>query len=124
MSNILQTGLAWLAGQLQTEVASTITYRRGTEFVTFAATLGSSLLKTTDMSGRVKLERTDRDFIFPAALLDFGGGAVTPQRGDVVESGGECFEVMAPGREPHYRYCDPFQTVLRVHSKFVGAVQA
>ena len=122
MSNILQTGMAWMAAQLQTGVAVTITYRRGTEFVSFVATLGSSLLKTTDTSGRVKLERTDRDFIFAASLLNFGGGAVTPQRGDTVESGGECFEVMAPGREPHYRYLDPHKTMLRVHSKYVGAV--
>jgi hypothetical protein len=114
--------MTWLAGQLQTDVAVSVTYRRGAQSVTFDATLGSSLLKTTDTAGRVKLERTDRDFIFTATLLDFGSGPVLPQRGDAVESNGEVFEVMAPGREPHYRYSDPFKTILRVHSKYSGAL--
>lgn len=122
MADMLKDGMAWLAGQLQAGASQEAIIRDGEQMVTVTATFGSSLLKVTDISGRVKIERTARDFIFPSAQLDFGGGPVIPRRGMTAEvpSTGERFEVTAPGNEPCYRHLDPWKTMLRVHSKFIG----
>ncbi len=127
MADMLQSGLAWLSAQLQANAATTITYRRGSQSVRIQATMGAQLLKVTDLAGNAMVERPDADFIFPAANLDFGAGPVAPAEGDLVEktygSITRQFKVMpVGGSEPAWRYCDPYQINVRVHTKFVGNV--
>jgi hypothetical protein len=77
-------------------------------------------------NGSVRLERTDRDFIFPAESLILGGSLATPQRGDWItivadvadgEIDGQVFEVLAPGGAQPYQLSDTVGTVIRVHTK-------
>jgi hypothetical protein len=124
MSDILRTGSDWLADQLKAHVSRTVVYRRGTAEVAVQATVGRTLLKLDDGYGGVRVEWTDRDFLIHAADLVLGAAVVLPERGDTVREavGTKTFvyEVMAPGKEPPWRWSDVYRKVLRIHTKQIG----
>jgi hypothetical protein len=124
MADLLETGMGWLAGQLKANASRPVTYKRGADSVVVQATLGSQLLKTSDRLGNTKVERTDRDFLILAADLVLNGNQTTPASGDVIEvtfgAVTQKFEVMAIGSEAPWRYSDPHQLMLRIHTKYVG----
>jgi len=124
MPDLLRTGSDWLAEMLKEHASRPVAYRRGAEEVSLQATIGRTLLKLNDGYGGVRMEWTDRDFLIHAADLVLGGNAVLPERGDLIREtqGGKVFvyEVMAPGKEPAWRWSDVFRKVLRVHAKQVG----
>lgn len=125
MADLLRDGMSWLADGLHDQAAQTVTYRRGADTASPKATFGSQLLRTTDGRGNTKIERTERDFIIRAADLVLGGAVTTPRRGDWIDvtfgDVVERFEVMSPTKgEAPWRYSDPYQQMLRVHTKFVG----
>lgn len=128
MADQLARGVAHLASRLKAHGSVTIVIRRGPLSVSLSATLADSLLRTSDRAGNTKIERTDRDFIFTAADLILGGVVVTPERGDKVDvtfgSTVSRYEIMAfgGGTEPHWRYEDNHNILIRVHTKFVGNV--
>jgi hypothetical protein len=124
MPDLLQTGSDWLADQLKEHVSRPVVYRRGADEVAVQATIGRTLLKLDDGYGGVRMEWTDRDFLIQAADLVLGAGAVLPERGDKVREtvGSKTFvyEVMAPGKEPPWRWSDVYRKLLRIHTKQVG----
>jgi hypothetical protein len=124
MPDLLETGSDWLADQLKTHASRQVVYGRGVEQVTVQATIGRTLLKLDDGFGGVRMEWTDRDFLIHAADLVLGGSATLPERGDQIREtvGTQTFvyEVMAPGREPPWRWSDPYRKVLRIHAKQIG----
>jgi hypothetical protein len=124
MPDVLRNGSDWLADQLKTHASRPLVYRRGTQQVTVQATVGRTLLKLDDGYGGVRMEWTDRDFLIHAADLVLAGNPTLPERGDVIREtqGGRTFvyEVMAPGKEPAWRWSDVFRKVLRIHTKQVG----
>jgi hypothetical protein len=124
MPDLLQTGLDWLADRLKEHASRPVIYRRGVQQVAVQATVGRTLLKLDDGYGGVRMEWTDRDFLIHAADLVLGGNAVLPERGDLIREtqGAKTFiyEVMAPGKEPPWRWSDVFRKVLRIHTKQVG----
>jgi hypothetical protein len=124
MPGLLRTGSDWLADQLKEHASRLVVYRRGGDEVAVQATVGRTLLKLDDGYGGVRMEWTDRDFLIHAADLVLNGVAVLPERGDVIREtqGGRTFvyEVMAPGKEPAWRWSDEFYKVLRIHTKQVG----
>jgi hypothetical protein len=99
-------------------------YRRGAAEVPVPAVIGRTLLKLDDGYGGVRMEWTDRDFLIHAADLVLGAVAVLPERGDTVREtvGTKTFvyEVMAPGKEPPWRWSDVFHKMLRIHTKKAG----
>jgi len=119
--DMLADGLAWLTGQLETVASQEVTYARGYEAVAVPATLGKKLLKLDDGFGGIRMQWTDMDFLIPAALLVLSGAPTTPQRGDLiylpVAYDVETYEVLAFGNDPPWRWCDPGQTMLRIHTK-------
>jgi hypothetical protein len=124
MPDLLQTGSDWLADQLKAHASRPVVYHRGTQQVTVQATVGRTLLKLDDGYGGVRMEWTDRDFLIHAADLVLGGSPTLPERGDLIREtqGAKTFiyEVMAPGKEPPWRWSDVFRKVLRIHTKQVG----
>ncbi len=124
MPDILQFGSDWLAEKLKAHASRPVVYRRGAVEVTVQATIGRTLLKLDDGYGGVRLEWTDRDFLIHAADLVLGSATVLPERGDVIrEMVGDrtlVYEVMAPGKEPPWRWSDVYRKVLRIHTKLVG----
>ncbi len=124
MSDLLQFGSDWLAAKLKEHASRPVVYQRGADEVTVQATIGRTLLKLDDGYGGVRMEWTDRDFLIHAADLVLAGNPTLPERGDLIREtqGGKVFvyEVMAPGKEPPWRWSDVFRKVLRVHAKQVG----
>lgn len=123
MVDLLQTGSDWLADQLKTHASRVVVYRRGVDEVTVQATIGRTLFEVDNGFGIV--ERTEsRDFLVPAADLVLAGSPALPERGDRIrETQGTTtfvYEVMAPGKEPHWRYSDPYRRTLRIHTKHVA----
>ena len=125
MQDLLQSGQVWLADQLHEHVATEVTYRRGSDEVTLRATIGRTLLKLDDGYGGVRMVWTDRDYLIRAADLVLGGTPAKPQRGDQIrEVFGEMtlvYEVLAPGKEPPWRWADPHRQMFRVHTKQVAS---
>jgi len=124
MPDLLQTGQEWLADQLKEHASRQVVYVRGAQQVAAQATIGRTLLKLDDGYGGVRMEWTDRDFLIQAADLLLGGSPVLPRRGDQIREtvGAQTFvfEVMAPGKEPPWRWSDPFRKMLRIHTKQVA----
>lgn len=99
-----------------------VIYVRGVDQVPVKATIGKTEFEIDDRS-RVVVRIQTRDFLIHVADLVLGSTETLPVTGDLVrETQGTntfVYEVMAPGNEPHFRYSDPFRTLLRVHTKHV-----
>lgn len=124
MQDLLQSGQAWLADQLNEHVATQVTYRRGADEATVRATIGRTLLKLDDGYGGVRMVWTDRDYLIRAVDMVLGGNPVQPQRSDqireVVGTQTLVYEVLAPGEEPPWRWADPHRQMFRIHTKQVA----
>ncbi len=122
MVDLLEQASNWLEDQRTEHTSRTVTYERGAATVAIQASIGRTIFDVDNGFGVV--ERTEsRDFLVLAADLLLAGVPVLPERGDRVrETQGTTtyvYEVMAPGKEPHYRYSDPYRKTLRIHTKQV-----
>ena len=129
MPDMMADAAQWLSDALQDIASVEVTYRRGSDSVTFNATAGTSLLKVSDAAqGTVRVVRTDADFIFPAALLILSGDTVEPARFDIIDrvwpDGITRRYQILPlgGDEPEWRYADQHRIMIRVHTKYIGTV--
>lgn len=118
MKNILEQATAWLVGMQQEFAARPVTYRRGGKSLDVTATIGKTVFRTEDEFGRIQRFEA-RDFLIPASQLTLA----PPERGDRVHESQDAttyiYEVMAPGKEPHFRFGDAFRRTIRVHTKLV-----
>ena len=125
---MMQAGAQWLAGQLKANASQRVIYARGAQSFCVQATLGRKLLKTTDSYGETRIEVTDMDFLILATDLVLNRERIEPKSGDMVRvtQGDQVltYEVTAYGNEPAWRYSDQFNTVLRIHTKFVATEEA
>lgn len=126
MADLLRRGADWLHRQRHAHMAREVEYRRGEHAATLDATVGATAFEQESQSGVI--ERTEsRDYLVRTADLSLPTlGAVLPVEGDqIVETIGEVdqvFEVMAFGAEPPFRFSDPGQTTLRIHTRRIGAL--
>lgn len=122
MSDLLRQGCAWLATMFKSHAAHTVTYVRGEQTVDVLATVGSTTFDVEKSFGVQSFEA--RDYLVTPADLVLGGVTITPAKGDQVKEtiGGTIvvYEVMAPGTEAVWGYCDAGRAMLRVHTKQVG----
>lgn len=121
--DLLEQGSAWLEAQRTRFATRPVTYRRGVNLVEVLATVGRTEFQIDNGYGLV--ERIEsRDYLIATADLVLGGTPVLPERGDQVREtvGGQAFvyEVLAPGKEPAWRYSDPYRRTLRIHTKHVA----
>jgi hypothetical protein len=123
-ADILQSGIAWLTGQLQAHASQPVVYSRGALRVALCATFGRTKLMLSNEFGATRIEWTDRDFIVPAAALVLGGVVVKPKRDDVIttDDGIErtTFSVLPYADEPHWKWCDPFRQMIRIHTQRIS----
>jgi hypothetical protein len=124
MADLLANASAWLEQQRMLHLSRSVTYQRGAQSVPVLATIGKTAFEIDDGFG--VLQRIEsRDFLVLAADLVLDGAATLPQRGDIVaETVGDStlqYEVTAPGKEPCWRYSDPYRQTLRIHTKQIGA---
>jgi len=127
MTDMLRDASAWLEEMRHEHRTVPVTYVRGHEAVELQATVGRTIFEQRDDYG--VLERVEsRDFLVRAEDLVVGGDRTLPERGDRIreEQDGKVYvyEVMAPGREPHYRFSDPYRKTLRIHTKQVDVEEA
>ena len=119
---MLQQGSDWLEDQRVKHMTRSVLYQRGVSSVEVLATIGRTVFEVDNGYG--VLERTEsRDYLILAADLVLEGEKMLPERGDRIREtqGAQTFvyEVMAPGKEPHWRYSDPYRKTLRIHTKQV-----
>lgn len=120
MADLLETGSNWLEDQRTKHATRTVTYERGIDSAAVSATVGRTVFEVDN--GQGVLERIEsRDFLMLAADLLLGGSPALPQRGDRIrETQGATtyvYEVMAPGKEPEWRWSDAYRKTLRIHTK-------
>ena len=121
--NLLERASNWLEDRRTEHATSTVTYQRGNDTVVVSASIGRTLFEVDNGFG--VLERTEsRDFLVLTDDLVLGGVGTLPERGDRVrETQGSVtftYEVMAPGKEPPWRYSDAYRRTLRIHTKLTG----
>lgn len=126
MSDMLADGLAFLTSELETYASQPAVYTRPSisASVNINVMLGSKLLKIDDGFGGIRIQWTDMDFLIPADNFFFTyGNMIIPHRGDTITitiaGHVQTFEVLPFGNEPPWRWSDPNQTMLRVHTKLI-----
>jgi hypothetical protein len=116
MGNLLDRGARWLKGQREKHATTAADYRRGGSLVPVTATIGRKVFRLTDSYG-APLRIETRDYLIGAEQL-----TDEPQVGDVIEEGGQAYEVTSPGGEPCWEWSDSFRRTYRVHTTHIGAV--
>ena len=102
-----------------------IRYIRGESSVWIDATFGQSEFQI-ESANEVRIEHTDRDFLFAVAELILGGQLATPQRGDLIQvEHGDLYKVLPLDGERCYRTAGPGadgkDALYRVHAKRITA---
>ena len=111
---MIRTGIDALRSAQLDHLVSDAAYRRGAEARRVKAVVGRTVFRSmTEYGAWVRTET--RDFIIPAGQLD-----LEPQTGDEIVYQGDVYEVLAPNGEPVWRWSDPQQTALRIHTKNTG----
>lgn len=122
MADLLEQGSNWLEDQRTKHASRTVKYKRGVDSVDVPASIGRTEFEIDDGFG-VLQKFESRDYLVLAADLVLGGWPVLPERGDRIEetvgTTSYVYEVMAPGKEPAWRYSDPYRKTLRIHTKQV-----
>jgi len=127
VADLLEQGSAWLEDQRVKHASRAVTYARDADSVEGQATIGRTVFDIDNGYG--VLEKTEsQDYLILTDDLVLGGTPTLPKRGDRIrETSGETvfvYEVMAPGKEPHFRYSDPYRKTLRIHTKQVDTEDA
>jgi hypothetical protein len=131
-TDVLGQGFAWLEQQRIRFLTRPVLYRRLSSGgpaleVSAAATVGTTVFRL-DIGPGITERIEARDYLIAAADLALLPGFSQPQRGDrVIEDGGPLavatvryhYEVIAPGREPVWRWSDPNRRCYRIHTKLV-----
>ena len=120
MADIRETASNWLEAQRAKHRTRTVTYVRGIDQVELSATIGRTQFEVDDGYGVI--ERIEsRDFLVTTVKLILASQTTLPQRGDVIRETEDgtvfVYEVLAPGKEPHWRYSDAYRRTLRIHTK-------
>ena len=123
MADLLEQASDWLGGMRRTYLSRRVVYSRGDDSVEVAATVGRTVFEIDDGSGAV-VQWESRDFLIAAVDLVLAGEIVEPLPGDRIGETQDgkvyVYEVLAPGKEPCWRWSDPYGRTLRVHTKQVG----
>lgn len=124
MSNLLQAGATWLAGQLQAHAGKSVCLQRLGQAPTQLT--GTVILRQYDVvdeeSGLV-FTLLSYDWVFSASDYQVGGVQVSPLPYDRLEEtlagSSRAFEVMGLGKKPCWEWFDSSGVMLLVHSKKV-----
>jgi hypothetical protein len=125
MSNLLQSGSAWLAAQQKTNASTLVTYQRGGaagQTVQVSVAIGRTEQETVSNEGAI-VETQTKDFLIVAADLVLSSIAVQPKAGDqIVWTDGSVYEVMDMGAGiGPWRWSDDYRIRYRIHTKQVNA---
>jgi len=107
---------AYKAARSVNAATITITRPRTGETVSLSAVPGSTS-HVVETDGMIVNEIRSRDFLVLTSEFVLGGSQTTPERGDVITSGGKTFKALAASGEQHWRYTDQTETVIRIFTK-------
>lgn len=113
MPNILDTALAHLADQMQTHLSVNVVYSRDGASIGIAATRGSTPYEASDTDGIIH-RTVMRDYLIAAEVFPFTD---PPRDGDIIQDGNDTYIVHSMTASQPYRYADPYNRILRVHTK-------
>lgn len=118
MSDLLQTGLAYLHTVRTSKMSSAAVYvRLSDESETdITATVSQVRYERPDPSG-LMVDVRMVDFIFATSALAFD-----PTEGDKIEFGGREYEVTPLAGDPCWRYTDASHDAIRVHTRDIGVI--
>jgi len=121
--DMLEDGARWLEDQRLQFMTRKVVYQRAAVSVEVNATVGKTIFQVDNGYGaRERIEA--RDYLIATAELILSGSPVLPKRGDHIrETQGTTvfvYEVLAPGKEPEWRYSDLYRQTLRIHTKLIG----
>ena len=120
--NLLQHAASGLRKVTASACGIDVFYEVDAEQVEVVAVVGSTLFEID--TGYGVIEKTEaRDYLIEADELFLSTGRVTPAAGHrILERDGDTvhvYEVMAPGKEPAWRWSDRFRRTYRIHTKHV-----
>lgn len=123
MADMIGSGAAWLAGQLQASASVEITYTRGGTSLMVDATPGVTDW-TSMIDNSITASWTSRDYILPLSDLDTLSPSL-PARGDtIVEVGDDAvtrtYEVLAPQGQQCFRLMGSTRNLVRIHTKLIS----
>lgn len=124
MSNLLQDGATWLAGQLQDHAGRDVVLRRQGQAPTeLTGTVVMQQYDVVDEETGIVLTVLSYDWVFTASEYRVAGVQVPPLPYDRLEEtlagSSIAFEVMGLGRKPCWEWLDTSGIMLLVHSKKV-----
>lgn len=123
MGDFLSGGAAWLSAQLRSHAGKPVTYVRGEDSISLLAVPGNKPMRTmSDFGARV--DYTMQDWLIAASDLVIGGVRQYPERKDIIDvvegAWVRRYEVLSPGGdEPAWRWSDPNNVAMRVHTKLI-----
>lgn len=122
MKRILELGDTWLRSKLKELDGVSVTYRRGTQFVSVTATRGLRQVESADESGFTLQQRTI-SFLIDADDLVFDGSRIWPAPGDIIElteeSQAEQFRVIENPAGNCFDFSDRSRTILRIYTTHI-----
>jgi hypothetical protein len=123
MVDLLGQAALWLTRTRAQNCATVVAYSRPgapAQSVNLAATPGTTTFEIDNGYGVVE-RIVSRDFLITASDLVLGGAVAHPRPGDCITesaaNGTFVYEVMSPGKEPCWRWSDPYRNTIRVHTK-------
>lgn len=123
MSNMMETGMAWLNAQRRSHLSTVIQYRRDAATAEVLATFGNTIYEVVDDTGKA-VKSKGVDFIVSVSdLVDAGFGE--PLEGDKIDilsgdDAGKVYEVLMLAGDNPYRPHDPHGNAVRIHTKLIG----
>ena len=112
MADRLEVASDWLNTRQRSHASRTVTYRRGEQSAEdIPATLGATKYEADTGMG-VVLKVQQRDYLI--AMADLGELGL-PEVGDFIDDEGASWEVRPLENQPHYRFSDPYEKMLRIH---------
>jgi hypothetical protein len=122
--DFMHWGERWHAGQLSSQCATRVCYRRGAESIQeLPAVIGENPAEITDIEAYLAVGRL-KDFIIESCLLVMNGVRITPERGDLIDETDDqgnvhTWEVMSIAGEPVQRDSGRYYHETRIHTKQV-----
>ena len=116
-----------LADEVATSFTSTaairgesISYTDGSGTANLTAVRGETALEVVSEAGTAT-PFTSIDWLVLASDLDLGQGPITPLSRHRITQGSDVYEVGMIGGAQAYRFLDPSQTVMRIHTQRVSS---
>ena len=112
----MKEGMQWLARGRVGWGTQEVVYKQGDSSYTVHASPGISKYEKSTVGG-VAIESSMWDFLINA---DDFPAEFEPTPGDVLTMDSKQYEIANFGDDGCFRYCDPYHTTLRIHTRLLG----